>query len=196
MTNIIRDRALVATASTADLISTYNALTGSDLQRFSSRTVAERRTEMAIMSAENASGHRGVPKGTTPVAQTVAELEQASPETPEADPNVNPFTPGTMAHQLWVATKAWKENSEPRKQRPAKAPSRPRESRQMTLIVKATRSGISKVQVDSVRGQVLAYIQEAPDGICTIAELNAHFKVPVLGYVHKLVQKNHLEVIA
>ena len=42
--------------TTADLVETYNAMTGGNLTRFSSRGVAEVRTSNAIMAAEDAAG--------------------------------------------------------------------------------------------------------------------------------------------
>lgn len=200
MSNIIRDRALVATASTADLIATYNALTGNNVERFSTRAIAERRTDMAIMAAEDAAGHRGVWKDTKPVAMTAAELSQDAPNSPteEEEGGVapgseeNPFKPGTMAHQLWVATKSWEANSKPREKRAPKDKSEPKQKRRVALIVKATFAGTSAVQAGSKRAAVLKAIQEAPNSTMTLAALDAQFEEPTRGYVHKLIEKNHL----
>lgn len=203
MTNIIRDRALVATASTADLIATYNALTGNSVERFSSRAIAERRTDMAIMSAEDAAGHRGVWKDTKPVAMTAAELAQDEPNVPTEEPEgavapdseENPFKPGSMAHQLWVATKSWEANSKPREKRAPKDKSEPKQKRRVALVVKATFAGTSAVQAGSKRAAVLKAIQEAPDATISLADLDAKFEEPTRGYVHKLIEKNHLTAV-
>lgn len=206
MTNIIRDRALVATASTADLIATYNALTGNAVERFSSRVVAERRVDMAIMSAEDAAGHRGVAKEVKPIAQTleeVAALTSNAPNSPTEEPegtvaldsDENPFKPGTMAHQLWVATKSWQANSEPREKRAPKDKSEPKQPRRLALVVKATFAGTSKVQASSRRAGVLKHVQEAPGSTISLAALDAHFGEPTRGYVHKLIEMKHLEAV-
>lgn len=206
MSNIIRDRALVATASTADLIATYNALTGNSVERFSTRAIAERRTDMAIMSAEDAAGHRGVPKDTKPVAQTVEELGAQAQDAPNSPPGddestvapdseENPFKPGSMAHQLWVATKSWEANSKPREKRAPKDKSEPKQKRRVALVVKATFAGTSAVQAGSKRAAVLKAIQEAPDATISLAALDAQFDEPTRGYVHKLIEKNHLTAV-
>ena len=203
MTNIIRDRALVATASTADLIATYNALTGNSVDRFSTRAIAERRTDMAIMAAEDAAAHRGIPKDTKPVAQTLEELGvqgQDGGETPlgddegtvAPDSNENPFTPGSMAHQLWVATKSLDANTAPRQKRAPKAKSETPTKRNAALSVKATFAGTSKIQANSKRAAVLKHIQVAPEATVSLADLDAAFGEPTRGYVHKLMQMHHL----
>ena len=206
MTNIIRDRALVATASTADLVATYNALTGNNVERFSTRAIAERRVDMALMAAEDAAGHRGIPKDTKPVAQTVEELGaqgQDVGETATGDDegavapgsDENPFTPGSMAHQLWVATKSWDANSKPRSKREPKDSSEPKQKRRAALIVQATFAGISRIQAGSRRAAVLKEIQEAPASTMTLAALDAHFAEPTRGYVHKLIETQHLVAV-
>ena len=203
MSNIIRDRALVATASTADLVATYNALTGNNVERFSTRTIAERRVEMAIMAAEDAAAHRGIPKDTKPVAQTLEELGlqgQDGGETPlgddegtvAPDSNENPFTPGSMAHQLWVATTSLDANTASRQNRAPKDKSEPSTKRNTALSVKATFAGTSKIQANSKRAAVLKAIQEAPEATISLADLDAHFGEPMRGYVHKLMQMKHL----
>ena len=202
MTNIIRDRSLVAAASTADLVATYNAITGNSVERFSSRAVAERRVDMAIMAAEDAAGHRGVPKGTAPVAETLEEVaakaQDAVVTEPKADEDAvatgwekNPFKPGTMAHQLWVATKSLAAEAAPRK-KPEKVAREPKAKRSAASAVKATFAGISKVHAGSTRAAVLAYIQNAPKSTATLAQLDAAFNQPTRGYVQKLMQMNHV----
>ncbi len=206
MTNIIRDRALVATASTADLIATYNALTGNNVERFSTRAIAERRTDMAIMSAEDAAGHRGVPKDAKPVAQTLEEVAaqgQGVAETPPGDAEgavapdseENPFKPGSMAHQLWVAAKSYNANTAPREKRAPKAKTESKQPRRLALVVKATFAGTSKMQAASQRAAVLKYIQEAPEATISLADLDAHFGESTRGYVHKLIETAHLVAV-
>ena len=206
MPNIIRDRALVATASTADLIATYNALTGNNVERFSTRAIAEHRTDMAIMSAEDAAGHRGVPKDTKPVAQTVEEVAAQAQDVAETEPGdtegavapdaeENPFKPGTMAHGLWVAAKSYNANSQPREKRAPKAKTEPKQKRRLALVVKATFAGTSKVQAGSRRAGILKHVQEAPESTISLADLDTHFDEPTRGYVHKLLETKHLVAV-
>lgn len=71
---IITKQSQIAEASTADLLATYNALSGKSITRFSSRAAGEVQVANAILSAENAAGHAGVAKGAAPTALTQAEL--------------------------------------------------------------------------------------------------------------------------
>lgn len=76
-TTIIRDRAAIYGAPMAQLLATYNAMTGESVKRFSSQAVAESRTDRALMAAEDAAAHLGVKPGAKPVAMTVAEVAAA-----------------------------------------------------------------------------------------------------------------------
>lgn len=83
---IITTQAQIADASTADLIETVNALTGSSVTRFSSRAVGEVRAAQAILSAENRAGHEGVQKGSKPVARPLAQKKAAKPAESQETP--------------------------------------------------------------------------------------------------------------
>jgi hypothetical protein len=211
-TNIIRNRADVSAASTADLIATYNALTGNAVERFSSRAIAERRVDMALMAAEDAAGHLGVPKGSDAVAMTKEELEAAQEPAAEApkpvqapsksdegtvgpDNGENPFKPGTLAYNLWVATKSAEANNPVRTKKPPKVKTEPSKPRNKELVVKATFAGLSKIQAGSKRAAVLKLVQEAQDATMTLATLEAEMGEPSRGYVQKLVEMKHLEVL-
>ena len=215
-TNIIRNRADVAAASNADLIATYNALTGNAVERFSSRAIAERRVDMALMAAEDAAGHLGVPKGSDAVAMTKEELEAAAPVVQEPaaeaqepvqepsksdegavtpDEGENPFKPGTLAYSLWVATKSAEANDPVRTKKPPKVKTEPSKPRNKELIVKATFAGTSKPQATSKRAAVLKLVQEAQDATITLVALDAAMGEPTRGYIQKLVEMKHLEVL-
>ena len=75
MTNIIRTQAEIADATTADLVATYNALTGKSIKKFSSRAAGEAQVSNAILAAQDADAHTGVPKHQRAVARTPAELQ-------------------------------------------------------------------------------------------------------------------------
>lgn len=102
----------------------------------------------------------------------------------------NPFKPGTLAHQLRIATQAM----EPIDPRPKRQPSS--EPRKKILAVRATGKGESNLQKGSRRRAVLDWIRAQPDQRCTIEALEAQFQQPVRGHVHKLIEKKHLEVVA
>lgn len=178
MPEIIRTRDAVRGASMEDLNYTYRALRDDPaFTGFTSRAAAEVQVQMAIMAAEDAVGHAGVPKGVRPHALTAAELEED-----------NPYRPGTMSHALRTAINQ-QTPIEPRVVTPEKP------KRFVIRRVTATFNGESKPHTDSVRAQVLAFVQNAPNSTATIEEVEAHFQQPVRGYLQKLVEKKHLVVV-
>lgn len=183
MPKIIRDRSAVAGATLEDLNHTYRALKGDPgFKGFSTRAAAEVQVGMAIMSAQDAAGHAGIPKGAQPPVLTAAEL---------AAKTNNPYKEGTMSHKLHAAI----QQQQPIEPRPKASPTTPAAKRTIINRVMATLAGDSKPQVGSVRNQVLVFIQQCENHCCTVAELEAHFQRPVRGYLQKLIEKNHLVVI-
>lgn len=179
MPNIIRDRNAVRGADLADLNHTYRALKGEPTHPgFTNRAAAEVQVGMAIMAAEDAAGHAGVPKGTQPKALTPQELQRA-----------NPYKEGTLSHQLHEAI----ASQQPIQRREAQ----PKEKSSRVTIhrVRATFAGTSKPQAGSTRNAVLLHLQSLPNATATVEELEAHFKQPVRGYLQKLVEKNHVEIL-
>lgn len=184
MPTIIRDRAAISTASLDDLNHTYRALKGdSGFKGFTTRAAAEVQVGMAIMAAQDAVNHAGVPKGTTnPIPLTPRELQRN-----------NPYKEGTLSHRLHEEI----AQQQPITPRP-KAEDKPPAERSKRLVihrVMATFMGESKPQAGSIRNQVLLYIQAAENNTCTVAELEEHFKTPVRGYLQKLIEKNHLVIL-
>lgn len=131
-------------------------------------------------------------------ADTPASL-QATREDPGAgDPTAatddNPYKPGTMAHQLHVASarmapiaaKAKREKGEPPAPRPVIA------------YVYLTGSGTGKLQATSARAAVIAYIKHISSTgkrkteYATMLELIEHFEPSVKGHVQKLLALGHV----
>lgn len=77
---IITLPARIAEATAADLILTFNALTGCSVESFDSRAIAERRVEMAILAAKDADARTGVPKNTDPRVRTRKDIEAKAAE--------------------------------------------------------------------------------------------------------------------
>jgi len=183
MPNIIRDRDAVKGATLEDLNATYRALKNDPgFKGFQSRAAAEVQVGMAIMSAQDAVGRAGVPKGVQPVALTPSEIK-----------NNNPYKEGTMSHSLHDAVTA----QQPIEPRP-KVSEQPKGERRKRVIIHkvvATNAGESRPQAGSIRNQVLLYVQNAPNQTCTVAELEEHFQQNVRGYLQKLVEKNHLAIV-
>lgn len=182
--NILRDQSAVGNATTADLVATYNALTGKSIKKFETRSIAESRVRMAIMSAQDAAGHAGVPKDTKPVAETVAELAARAP---------NPYPPETLSAKLHEEVEARK----PVVPRPKKAdaPAESTSTRTVITAVRATFAGTSKVQADSNRAAVLAEVQRCAPEPVTVAALDAKLGYPTRGYLQKLLEKAHIALV-
>lgn len=175
MPTIIRDRAAVRSASLDDLNHTFRELRGEpDHPGFGVRLAAEVQVQMAIMAAEDAAGHAGVPPNTRPQAKTVAELGH------------NPYKPGTISHRLHAEVHA---------QQPI-APRAPGAVPRVKLFaVRATFAGTSSPQPGSLRNSVLQAVQAAPDHTLTVAALESHFQQNVRGQLQKLIEKNHLTAV-
>lgn len=183
MPNIIRNRDAVRGAAMEDLNATYRALKGEpSFKGFSTRTAAEVQVSMAIMAAEDAAGHAGVPKGVTPQALTPSEIKTN-----------NPYKEGTLSHELHKAV----TGQQPIEPRPKAAEKDAKERQPRVLIhkVRATFEGTSRPQAGSLRGQILTWIQEQPEHTVTVAALEEHFNQPVRGYLQKLIEKNHLLIV-
>jgi hypothetical protein len=182
MPTIIRDRTAVRGSSLEDLNHTYRELKGQpDFPGFTNRSAAEVQVHMAIMAAEDAAGHAGVPAGTKPVAKTPAELGH------------NPYREGSLSHRLHAEI----SGQQPIAARP-KAADKPAEERAQRVVircVRATFAGTSKPQSASLRNQVLLHIQAAPEHTCTVEALEGHFRVPVRGHLQKLIEKGHLALV-
>lgn len=178
---ILRNQADISTADMEDLIETYNALTGNEVEQFQSRAIAERRTEMAMLAARDAAGHAGVPKGIEPQVKTMAEL------------GINPFAP--MVQQLHIAAEA--AAVEPMRVKPMKAREiSARPLRSPLDKIRATFAGKSKPQEGSTRGKVLRAIQEAEAHTITQVDLDALLGIHTRGFVQKLIEMGHVELVA
>ena len=189
---LLKTVAEVHEAGTADLLETFNHLTGGDVKRFASVEAGRRRVEMAMLAAKDADAKTGVPRGSEPQAKGRAEIEAKAAakgvDTPESlDPEVN-FPPGSMGDQLLKAAAAAK----PIVPRPKKEPKAPAQPRSSIYAVQATFAGTSKPQAGSVRNNVLLYIQNAKNNAATIEAMDKHFQHDSRGYVNKLIEKDHL----
>jgi len=172
MPNIIAERAALREASLEDLNHTYRVLKEDPSFRgFDNRAVAEVQVDMLFLSAQYPTDSNGFP------------VRQA-----------NPYKEGTLSHSLHEAI----QTQTPIAPRP-KAAEKPAAERSKRLVIKrvmATFMGESKPQAGSIRNQVLIFIQQSDNHTCTVEALEAHFKQPVRGYLQKLLEKNHIVVIA
>lgn len=109
--------------------------------------------------------------------------------TQDLEEEINPFKPGTLAHGLWVATRAMRPAQPRPKRSPAATP------RKKIVAVRCVEGGESNPQKASKRRAILDWIAEQPDSTVTVAALEQHFNEPVRGHVQKLIEKKHLEVV-
>lgn len=187
MTDIIRTQEAIATATTAQLVETYNALAGKEIKKFETRAIAEARVRMAILSAQDAAGHAGVPKGSKPQAATTQELAAKAA-----------YPDGSMRAKLHAEI----EKQAPITPRPKKAdmPENQQHTPRVVIThVRATLAGTSKCNAGSIRAAVLAHVQACtaqPNTSVSVADLDAHFGHSTRGYLQKLLEKNHIVAVS
>ncbi len=179
---ILRSAKDISAATTADLVETYNAMTGASIKKFENRAIAERRVEMALLAATDRAGHAGVQPNTTPTPKTMQELP-------------HPYPAGSLRAQLSEEIAAQKPVVARPKASELAAAGAPAAPRAVITAVRATFTGTSRCQPNSIRANVLAAIQSAPDHTITIADLDKHFGHPTRGYVQKLLEKAHLTIV-
>lgn len=74
--NLITNQNDIASASTAQLVATYNALTGKSIKKFETRAIGESKVAMAILASEHEAGKAGVAKGAKPKAAPKADIDK------------------------------------------------------------------------------------------------------------------------
>jgi hypothetical protein len=211
---ILRNRKEITSETpTADLLETYNAMTGKEIKKFSSRAAAESQTAAAIMAAEDASGKLGVKKGQKPVAMTFAELEaaraakasgaesqqaakSASGATAEPKAKATP-KPAPKATSL-RASLAGKAQAAPNAPRPKSVKKAEGEGRapKVCYVELVKGGGRSKMQEGSQRRAVFEKIcamkSESPKSPVNVDDVQEKFHSPVRGHILKLIFEGHL----
>lgn len=221
---IIRTQNDIAGADTATLVATYNALTGKSIKKFENRAIAESRTSMAILAAQNASGHLGVPKHKRPEALTAEERAQRGER---GNPLAEETDAGPQDGQPLGADASGEQPSQPAEEKPAAAPSGqnpykpgtmahslwvatssverhkaqerkpasgPRPSKTTFTAVRATTTGTSKLQAASARTAVFRWIQAQKADAVTLEACIAAHGPGARGHIQKLLEKGHLEI--
>jgi len=185
---IIRTQSQIADASTADLIETYNALTGKSISRFSSRGAGESQVANAIMAAQDHAGHLGVPKGAAPVAITVAEATAKAAEANEAlAPAVPPQS--LRAKLALAAGDASPHTPKPKSDRPKTNGA----ARTKLEAVVPTGGGKFRLQAGSLRGQIMAFVESSEGKPVQMEAIVAKFEERARGAVRLLMDRGHLE---
>jgi len=160
----------------ADLLETYNAMTGKSIKKFSSREAGLRQCANALLAAANDAGHAGVPPNTTPQPETVEELRA----------RVARDKPGSLTAQL-VAQVATQAPVAPRTERVGRDP---------LVRFRIGTAPTAKLHAESARSRVykaaVALGAASPDGIVELVALNLQVGEPCAGHVQKLVTTAHL----
>lgn len=215
--SILRSADELPDATMAQLVATYNALTGRTptgegvlraISKFESREVGKRRVEQAMMVARDADAHLGVAKGAHGEVKTSEELAEKAAENDKPAPDVNPtntvtFPDGTLANALQKQAQELPGPIAPRPRAPAAAKREPGAPRRTgtSAFVKRTADGTakSKVRPDSARGVVLAALDsihgKSKNPAVAIAKITEHVGdgVGVPGAIQKLVELGHLQ---
>lgn len=183
----------------ADLVVTYNHLTGKAIKKFESIATGMRRVEMCMLAAKDNDAHTGVPKGTEGQVKGADEIEQKAedkgveqPAKPDADVTIDDdgkpsFALGTMAAQLQQQADA-KPPITPRERKTPATPTTPK-APAITHVV-PTFTGKGKGQPGSQRTAVLnkiELIRRSELRAASIEELDKHFDGSVRGYIQKLI---------
>lgn len=208
---IIREQKLIANASTADLLETYNALTGKDIKRFSSRPAAETQVSNAILAAMDAAAHLGVPKGQRVTALTKEERDRVRKNKglPSAEEQIAAEGRAAMKAMAEAAVKA--ANKTPARamrdmlrERAAAAQNKPRPprvkssdgpGRKPTIIaVELTGAGRSKMRAQSERHAVFEIVQRLSkrNSVVTVEAIDKALGKSARSHLQKLIFEEHL----
>lgn len=216
-TLVLRARTDIAEATMGQLLATYNALTGKSLKKFENKEIAQRRVDMAMMAAQDADAHLGVPKGANGEVKTAEELTAKAAEVGQPAPQMNDeapkFAEGSLAAELAkkgaaapVVTR--RPRAEPKKAEP-RADGAPRRSvGRVALVLPAPTD--RKVRDTSARGALLARMnvvlaEQAEDEAemdaatrysVAAEDLNKHFGADQRGHIQKLVDLGFLTIVA
>lgn len=183
---ILRDQSQIAAASLDDLRETLKALTGVGVAAFTSAAAARARVANAMLAAQDAAGHLGVPKGAAPAVMTLDEREARRypviwPEPRKSEPKAAPAAAAPVK----------------------KSPSVGRPSTLKHSRIIATFAGDTKPREQSARGVCLSIIQAAGAVGLMMADIErqldeneTHRGQNVIELVNKLRAKNHVTVVA
>lgn len=185
---ILRSQDEVAEAKMADLVETYNAMTGKAIKKFESIEIGRVRVNNALLAAENAAGHAGVNKHEVPKPLTVEELKAKKgdqPATNEADDASSTDQESTMS----ASKRAVKRTATK-----AARPKAKKEAREVYSKVKFTEPDTTRrPQEGSMRTKVLNALKKRRSA--TIEQLSEDVKFDARPFVHKLVGQGWAEVV-
>jgi len=210
---ILRSPDELPEATMAQLVATYNALTGRtpegegtlrSISKFESREVGKRRVEKLMMAAKDADAQLGVPKGASGEVKTAEELKAKAEQKGKPTPNTNEpgaitFPDGTLANKLQqeADNAGGPITPRPRAAPVKRDPNAPRAPRVGKVTAVRIGQGTSKVRADSARGIILdamsTLTKGATDKAIDLETLSKHCDgMDVRGPVQKLIEVGHL----
>lgn len=186
MSLILRDMNAVRDAARGVLETTYRAFSGRVEPVGCPDAALRTLTELAMLRAQNAAGHLGVPNGSAAPFLTYEELLQKGFDLNKDDPN--PFPMGSMAHGLFVAARNM-DAIKPRERRRSETAV----ERKRILSVRKTAGGTTKLQAGSARKLIMQFVEAQTAAVVSLTDIEAALGIPVRGHVQKLIETNHLE---
>lgn len=180
---VVRNQRDLASADDAALRETIVQLTGSAAPPGASRGALLVAASNAILSAQNAAGHLGVPRGTAPRTLTIQE-------------RIAVARAGGLELPMRAALATEIATSEPH--RPKLVPAverrrgRPRGTARTHVRAPSDAAPRANLQPGSVRAAVYAAVAAAPERRAAVADLQERFGNAVLGHIRKLLASEHL----
>jgi hypothetical protein len=180
--NIITSSAKIATATTADILATFNKLSKKKVERFATRAIGERRLRELMEERE--------------AAELAEEQEEAAQQTQSEEavaPAPQPKPAAKIASRIMQKIEALRNKAITlEKERPNRA-ERAKPVRATNKLIVPTFDGRSKPQAASQRRKVLEAIQSEPKGL-RLESLNTLLGFDARGYIQKLAEMGHLRL--
>ncbi len=161
----------ICNAALSALEAAYLRLTARPVPAGWTRTMLERRLEMALLAATDRAAHAGVARGEQPDPYSAPPEPQDDAEPPQ------PVLANVAATLCGL---------------PPPPPPLP-VAKGKALRVRATGRGESRPRPGSERCAVLLYITTSPDATSTAAAVEQALGFDCVGHIRKLLDKNHLE---
>jgi hypothetical protein len=209
----------------AVLVATFNAMTGKSIKKFENRTIAEARVRNALMAAQDATAHLGVPpnQNTPPVPLTVEERQEKAEETGRETPAVLPIPSGDAEADAQdapaVATKPTQAPAPEEEVNPyqpgtiehglwlqGRTPkAAPKSSRPAGAVARPkpqpyngmeVSPGWTTLRPSSARSVIMNWMREQPGMQATVEAIEAaHGGKACRGHLQKLVEGGHLKKV-
>lgn len=183
-------------AEMADLLETFNKLTGKSVKKFENRAAAIRRTREAM--SDRMDKAIDTIYAVAGVSKPVKKTTKAGRATIQTDRAVerratNPYAPGTTAAALWDRVNAAKNE-------PARVMQKSgRKHSPHFTHVRPTEGGTSRLQANSKRNEVYQFIvdrsKRTKTGAVERAKIEEHFQHNCIGYLQKLFETRHIETV-